>query len=135
MIFTEAEPLGPQVAGDTGGDYQVSEAYDRRWTAKLADGSHAVVDVAFYLDSMGDGDKLPKLVRQTEYIQCTDPADPGGTEMWSDYVYDTLAGDSPTEADAREKCARVTAYEIACWTNTVSFPGRQFYVRRDEKES
>lgn len=88
------------VAGDTGGDVQVSEAYDARWTRDLADGMTALVSRAFYAIREPVTGHLA-MEEQTEYLACADLADPGGTEQWSEYVYSPTGGYSPTDLGAR----------------------------------
>ncbi len=88
------------VAGDTGGDIQVGEAYDARWTRPLEDGLTAMVSRAYYAIREPVTNNLA-LERQTEYLACTDPTDPGSTEQWSEYTYEPEYGFSPTDLGAR----------------------------------
>ncbi len=82
--------------GNVGGDAQVGEAYSARWTRSLPDGTWGVVDRVFYVADTGDG---PYMECQTEYLICTDPADPGSSEVWADARYDTEYCD-PTDDNA-----------------------------------
>lgn len=88
------------VAGDTGGDVQVGEAYDARWTRPLDGGLTAMVSRAYYAIREPVTGHL-ELERQTEYLACTDVADPGGTEEWREYTYRPEYGFSPTDLGAR----------------------------------
>ncbi len=90
------------VAGDTGGDIQASEAYDARWTRPIGDGLTAMVSRSYYaILPDGLGPRVRELEEQTEYLACSDPADPGGTEDWREYVYRPVYGFSPTDLGAR----------------------------------
>ncbi len=84
-------------AGDVGGDAQVGDAYSARWTRPLPDGTWGVVDRVYYVADVGDGLYVEC---QTEYLICTDPSDPGSTEVWADARYDAEHGVDPTDADA-----------------------------------
>jgi hypothetical protein len=108
-------PVG--VAGDIGGDGQVTEAYEARWSHHLADGSVALVTRAFYVAGPHTADDPAagplRLECQTEYLICTNIADPGGTEVWSDYVYsegpdgfDVSGGDATARAAAQQASER-----------------------------
>jgi hypothetical protein len=80
--------------GDCGGDVQVSDAWDARWCKPLTDGTTALVTRSFYIiDESMEGVGPFRLERRTEYLICADPADPGGTEEWSDYIDEIVAED------------------------------------------
>lgn len=74
------EPLAAP-AGDVGPDNQVGAAYNARWVAPLVDGTFAVITRTYYLVNAG-GTIIAE--RDDEYLYCTDPADPGSTEIGSD---------------------------------------------------
>jgi hypothetical protein len=86
--WTRVEPAAAE-AGDCGGDAQTGEAWSARWIRQLPDGSWGVVDRTFYPADVGDG---PYVERQTSYVICTNPDDPGSSEVWSDAVHDVVAG-------------------------------------------
>ena len=50
----------------------------------------SMVTVSYWPQCMEDYDDLPAyyVAGQIEYLICTDPADPGGTEVWSDIELD-----------------------------------------------
>lgn len=125
LTFTEAAPLGPHPAGDVGGDYQVSEAWSRRWTAPWGDGTYAVIDVSFYIEDDTNSESLnpmaklgPMLTRMTDYHLCTDLDDPGGSEVaaWNEYDSIRMPDGLPPEDQAdyvlRLFCAAVDRDEI-----------------------
>lgn len=78
-------------AGSVGGDYQVSDGWNVRYTLQDGpdDGLHAIIDENFYVESQNrDGAGPFYVTTQTMYQVCTDPEDPGGTEVYADYEYD-----------------------------------------------
>ncbi len=74
--------------GDVGGDAQLDESFSVRFWHRDRPG--ALVRHCYY--AALDLDDLATLYveRQTELLACTDPDDPGGTEVWSDYRYETV---------------------------------------------
>lgn len=91
--------------GDCGGDIQAGDSYSVRYVRPGKSGS--LITVTFY---PVEYDELPGefvVQRQVEFLTCEDPADPGGTETWSDVTYDdvsVLVLDTAAEAEqeARE---------------------------------
>jgi hypothetical protein len=83
LVFERRKPLVSR--GGDAAEYQVGDAsWDARWTVRLSDGTWAVVTQTFYLADF----KGRRFVEsQVEYLVCTDPADPGGTELASDIQY------------------------------------------------
>lgn len=91
-LYTEAAPLGPTDAGDAGGPAQMSIAYCRRFIRPLSDGvHHGAVDVECMVINADDGDPdkpvRPVLAQSFGFTVCTDPADPGGSEVQSYSAY------------------------------------------------
>lgn len=117
-LYTEAEPTGPHDAGHVGGDIQLSDAWTRRFRRRLTDGEHwGVIDVECYLardpdcgQPCAEGDTHKVLMRTLNLTVCTDPDDPGSTELNAYTHHDVIRryADSepePTAADARALCA------------------------------
>lgn len=111
-LFTEVDPQdGPGDQGAVGGDIQVGTAWGRRFHHDFGDGTHAVADVAFYLEDANamSGEAGPdlRISRQIDLIWCADPADPGSTQTGGDVRYQVvpLGGREPTDELARELCA------------------------------
>jgi hypothetical protein len=117
-------PSGVGEAGDTGGDYQDGEAWSVRFTRADLPGS--LITVSVYAEiNRRDGDagrwrpadrEYPTSVTvQTEFLTCTDPADPGSTETWSDYTYDDpdVPGRYRYRASDARRAARRLAYRYA----------------------
>jgi hypothetical protein len=102
-------------AGDVGGDIQASDAWDARWQRPLPDGMTAMVTRAFY-EAREDGKPpTPWLLEcQTEYLICRDPADPGGTEVWSDADH-TMVPRSGDAGDARKAALNAAGPTAAEW--------------------
>lgn len=95
--------------GIHGGD-GACEAWSRRYTWKRPDGPWAVVTFYYYPVDIEarNGEDAPDagkfdVEEQFELLICTDLDDPGGTELWSYYEYDSphaVAFDSEEEARA-----------------------------------
>jgi hypothetical protein len=57
-----------------------------------------MVTRAYYV--VADEQDTTSIECQTEYLICSDPSEPGGTELWADYRYRTLPTDtSQSSAD------------------------------------
>ena len=103
---------GVMPAGDVGGDRQVTEAYSVRYVRPDRPG--ALVTVSCYgedLNADGAGPPRYTLTAEVETMRCTDPADPGGTELWSDYTYRTGAEGRYASLAELERAARAAAEE------------------------
>lgn len=106
LVFERRDPLVCK-GGDTA-EYQVGDAWDARWTARLSEG-WAVVTQTFYLADIKGRQFVES---QVEFMWCSDPADPGGTELASDMVY--LDHTADMSADPRvlaEQAVEPTAAE------------------------
>ena len=109
----------PQVAaaGHVGGDLQVGEAYSASWGRELGGGRWSVVTRAYYVADEGSARSM---IECTEYLVCTDPADPGGTEVASSDAHAVVAvgplDDRAVQAAARESWAPTSAE----WNNQMS---------------
>lgn len=123
--YTEVNPCGPQVGGDTGGDGQVGESWERRFCRRLPDRTYAVITTYFYVydDAVRRGDEDVAgteltLARQTEFLVCADPYDPGSTEVLTgDITYvDDVEGEA-TEAGAKAACEALKASDYV-WNGT-----------------
>lgn len=106
--YIESGELCP--AGDTGGDYQMSEAWSRRFVREAPDGEHLVVTVAFYVERP-PGLPVPQIMCQIEYVRCTDPRDPGATEQYADYTFAAVDG-NVSEDRAKALCEQLRAEDI-----------------------
>lgn len=98
---------------DVGGDIQVTDAWDVRFRPvdEPSDGLHALVTVYHYGVCRDDKQVGEYWVqRQVEYMICTDPADPGDTEVWCDYDFDDLGEVFRNKRDVA-KAARTAAEE------------------------
>lgn len=96
---------GPPLAGGTVGGDGAGEAVSVRYTCEKPG---SLTDVYWYVvdlrerNEADENDEYPWDVEEmTQFMVCTDPNDPGSTEVWSDYTYDNLSAVSyKTEADA-----------------------------------
>lgn len=107
-------PVTP--GGDVGGDIQSSDAWSARWVRTLADGSFGVVTRTYYAT---DNEGVLGLERETEYLVCADPADPGTTETWSDARYETVATGGHDSRDAELAAGRAVAPTDAEWSSVM----------------
>lgn len=99
-----------EAGGDVGGS-QVGESWSVRYrlTVEPDDGLVAIVDDYWFADADPDDKEAPLAVsNMTSYVLCTDPSDPGGTEVWSDIGYKDGTIEYPT-AEAAEAAARRSA--------------------------
>jgi hypothetical protein len=88
------------IAGDVGGDHQVSEAYVTSWVRRLPRGLWGYIGRQFYIAHDEDKGKT-WLECQIEYLVCTNPRDVGSSEQFSDMRYVELPVADPQTAAAR----------------------------------
>lgn len=87
------DPQGLMDEGSIGGDIQAGPAWGRRFVRWMPTISKwALITDAFYRteEENRDGTTTAGICNQTEFLVCTDPTDPGGTEGYSDYTYEDL---------------------------------------------
>jgi hypothetical protein len=80
----------------------------------------SVITLSVYAEAAHDGSGVPTgeyyLESASEFLTCTDPEDPGGTETWSRYEYDAETGLYPydfTSLEESDKMARLVAESYA----------------------
>jgi len=98
--------------GDVGGDAQLSESFSVRFQRR----DHPGALVTFYYYAALDLDDLTTIYveRQGELLACTDPDDPGSTEVWSDCRYEAVQrGFSSVEA-ATAAARRAAEGHLVC---------------------
>jgi hypothetical protein len=94
--------------GDCGGDIQVGEtAPSVRFVRP--DRPRSMITVTYYPVEYGNCPGEFVVQRQVEWLVCEDPADPGGTEVWSDEARDDIGY---TVMDSVEE-AELVARELA----------------------
>jgi hypothetical protein len=76
--------------GDVGGDSQASESFSVRFHHR--DHPEVLVTYSYYAAVDEVNPATITVERETEYLVCTDPDDPGGSEVWSAYRRTTLPG-------------------------------------------
>lgn len=107
-------------AGDVSPDYQVGEAFNRRFYHPDKPGR--LMTVSFYGVRVPNSD-LPEgfeygIEKHTEYMICRDIEDPGSTEEWSEPAYDPIDGytslDTVEEAEteARKELEKLDAGDL-----------------------
>lgn len=114
----EDEDDAVQSGGDVGGDYQVGESYSVRY--RHPDHPGAVVTRYFYAEEHAPdhaGNRQYGVSIQDELIRCSDPEQPGDTELWSDARYDATGQIYETPLQA-EHAAIAAAYDPA-WERDV----------------
>ncbi len=100
--------------GDVGGDAQVGDSWCAQWRRELPDGLWAVVTRYFY--PAGHHSSPPKLMELlTEYLVCRDPADPGGTELNSEYVNTPGWSGRVDDGSVRQAAEQAQAPDDAEW--------------------
>ena len=85
------------------GRWQIGDAYDTRWVRQLADGRWAVVTRTAFRQVNDDSEAL---TMRSVYVVCTDPGDPGSTEIASndrqgDQYRTGMFADADVQAEAR----------------------------------
>jgi hypothetical protein len=98
--------------GDVGGDAQLDESFSVRFHHRDRPGAI----VTFYYYAALDLDDLTTISvgRQTELLACSDPADPSGTEVWSNYRYETVQCDLGSVEAATAAARRAAEAHLAC---------------------
>src|SRR4051812_16453004 len=104
-LIWEVEEPAIFVGGRSAGDYQVGDDVTVRFrpNAEPDDGQHALITETWYAEDYlemnrpvgvepeeGEEPNFGVMCR-IEFLVCRDPEDPGGTEIWSDYIYDDQA--------------------------------------------
>jgi hypothetical protein len=114
--------------GDCGGDIQRGDSYSVRYRHPQL--PHAVITRSAYAAEDTDRNPGEFFVQvETEWIVCTDPADPGGTETWSDTSYDDEEDRSWDTAEEAEADARRVAAELLQDAGSHSWDGRPEVAR------
>jgi hypothetical protein len=92
--MTGWETVRPRIApaADAGGDNQVGDGYSVRYHS--ADVQAAVITVSIYPVRTAEAGEYGLEV-QTAYVVCRDRLDPGGTEEWSDTMYEEPEDQAP----------------------------------------
>jgi hypothetical protein len=98
--------------GDVGGDVQLDESFSVRFWHRHRPG--ALVTYPYYAALDLDDLATVYVERQTEYLVCTDPADPGGSEVWSDYRYEAVQRDLGSVEAATTAARQAAEGHLAC---------------------
>jgi hypothetical protein len=108
------DPTGGGVlaGGDVGGDAQLSESFSVRFHHR--DHPGALLTYRYYAALDLDDLTTIYVERQTELLVCTDPADPGGTEEWSDYRYAAVQRDLGNVEAATAAAKQAAEAHLAC---------------------
>src|SRR6266540_6476860 len=98
--------------GDVGGDAQLDESFSVRFHHRHQPG--AMVTFTYYAALDLDDLATIYVERQTELLACADPADPGSTEEWSDYRYETVQRGFETVEAAIAAAKRAAEGHLVC---------------------
>jgi hypothetical protein len=98
--------------GDVGGDRQASESFSVRFHHRNHPG---VLVTCCYYAAVDDENPAPITVeRETEYLVCTDPADPGGSEVRPACHYTTLPGSYSSIQAATDAANQAAQAHLTC---------------------
>jgi hypothetical protein len=98
--------------GDVGGDAQLDESFSVRFHHRHQPG--AMVTYTYY--AAIDLDDLTTICvdRQAELLVCTDPADPGGTEVWAEVHHATVQRGLANAEAATTVAKRAAERHLVC---------------------
>lgn len=114
---------------DCGGDIQRGDSYSVRFARDDLPGS--LLTITFYAVEYDRAPGVFAVQRETEWLVCTDPANPGGTELWSDYHYDDLPDWTRDTARLAEQEALRRARDcLRRSAEDIGWDGRPFRVAR-----
>jgi hypothetical protein len=112
-----------------GGDDQASESYSIRFNR--ADRSGAIITRTAYPVTAAKSCEGQFLIRvETEWLVCSNPMDPGGTEVWSDRRTEDETGSYETAAEA-ERAAQDVASELLRDVASLTWDGLPQWERGD----
>jgi hypothetical protein len=99
-------------AGDIGGDSQASESFSVCFHHR----DHPGVLVTYCYDATTDPDNPTTITVQSEieYLLCTDPADLGGSELWSAYRTTVLPGRYASLQAATDAALEAAQAHLVC---------------------
>lgn len=114
-ILTEGQgPYAPETL--------LSEVYSRRFVGTPLDESIApylvITDYYAAVNVGTDEEPVASILNMTEMMYCTDPDDPGGTEVTSDYYYDSEHEDYvDAEHAARDARRHLEGWGLDFWSD------------------
>jgi hypothetical protein len=98
--------------GDVGGDRQVSESFSIRFHHR--DHSGVLVTYSYYAAVDEESPAVITVDRETEFMVCTAPDDPGGSEVWSAYRHTTLPGSYASVQAATDAASQAAHGHLVC---------------------
>ncbi len=121
MGYRQWQPDGSGVrpGGDCGGVFQAGDSFSVRYVRPDIRGA-LITRTAYPLRC---GSEYTVQVK-TEWLICTDPADPGGTEVWSDESYDDSGTGIYPSASAAEAAASQLAARLIGDAGTHDWDGQ-----------
>jgi hypothetical protein len=106
---------GVSHGGASFGDDQVGDDWSHRYRARLADGTWVMYTYYVAVREHPEGPNGPRFFgdERFESIHCSDPDDPGSTEIFSDIVHgDGTYLTYPTQEEADKWCQRVVGMDF-----------------------
>lgn len=98
--------------GDVGGDRQASESFSVRFHHRDYPG--VLVTYSYYAAVDEENPAAITVERETEFMVCTDPADPGGSEVWSAYRHTALPGGFASVQAATDAALQAAQAHLVC---------------------
>jgi hypothetical protein len=111
--------------GNVAGDRQVSESLSVRFHHR--DHPGVLVTCSYYAAVDEQNPPAITVDRETELMVCTDPEDPGGTEVWSGYRWTALQSGFATVQVATDAALRAAQAHLVCqepWAGRPSWTPR-----------
>jgi len=98
--------------GDVGGDRQASESFSVRFHHR--DHPGVLVTYSYFAAVDEENPAAITVQRDTEFMVCTDPYDPGGTEVWSAYRWTALQRGFATVQAATDAALETAQAHLVC---------------------
>jgi hypothetical protein len=120
VINRDTEPIwvrdqrggGVLPGGDVGGDNQASESFSVRFHHRDRPG--VLVTYSYFAAVDEENPAAITVERETEFMICTDPADPGGTEVWSAYRWTALQSGFASVQAATDAAFQAAQAHLTC---------------------
>lgn len=122
--WAEREPKGPRDDGDVGGDIQIGTAWGRSWvrTTPGVPDHWSVLSSTYYLAAAPPDSTERFIQQQVERLICTDPNDPGSSEVWSETDHTDLSDTRPATDELAREFSREDSPDDLGWDGREGFP-------------
>jgi hypothetical protein len=112
MWVRDQQGGGVLPGGDVGGDRHASESFSVRFHHRNRPG--VLVTYSYYAAVDEENPAAITVERETEFMVCTDPADPGSSEVWSAYSHTTLPGSYANLQAATDAALQAAQAHLVC---------------------